>query len=80
MEPFTEVQRAYDFLIGLRSELRKKINERAEKFETRNDILAIVRNRVQDPSGYLRFGTSEYPLPGFLSVFDCYAGGVAAKY
>ena len=42
LEPFSEVPRAYDVLNRLLPELRKKINERAEKFETKNDVLAIA--------------------------------------
>ena len=42
LEPFSEVQRAYNFLNRLRLELKMKINERAENFETRNDVLVIA--------------------------------------
>ena len=44
------------------------------------DGSAAVRNRVRDPSEYLRLGMTEYPLPGFLSVFGSCAGGVAGEY
>ena len=44
------------------------------------DEIEPVRNRVRDPSEYLRLGMTEYPLPGFLSVFGSCAGGVAGEY
>ena len=42
--------------------------------------MVTVRNRVEDPSGYLRLDTFGYLLLEFLSVFYCYAGGVAVEY
>ena len=38
------------------------------------------RLHIRDPSEYLRLSMTEYPLPGFLSVFGNYVDGVVGEY